>query len=52
MVISRVPNRYIKRGDLVALLNRLFSEPYQIKVSRPLRLATRLIQIRSIMTPG
>lgn len=32
MATSRVPNRYVARADLIALLDRLFTEEYTVAV--------------------
>jgi hypothetical protein len=32
MALSRVPNRYIARGDLIALLDRLWPGQYHVEV--------------------
>ena len=37
MATSRVPNRYVRRADLIDLLDRLFVQPYYVSVRASLQ---------------
>jgi hypothetical protein len=43
MALSRVPNRYIARGDLIALLDKLWPGQYHVEVCQLLPLQQRLL---------